>query len=120
MAKTRIQKIEDIEVQMEQMKHERDRLIAEQKEADRKARDHRVCQRGGYIESVLPEVISFTFEQFKEFINKTLTTEFARRELVKIAAQPAEPQIEKPTIAEKPAAQGFDAKTAVANPSEKK
>jgi hypothetical protein len=46
MAKTRIQKIENIESQMEQMKHNRDRLIAEQKVADRKARDHRICQRG--------------------------------------------------------------------------
>ncbi|GHU94578.1 hypothetical protein FACS1894208_05880 [Clostridia bacterium] len=120
MAKTRIQKIEDIETQMEQMKNERDRLIAEQKVADRKARDHRVCQRGGYIESVLPEVIPFTFEQFKAFINKTLVTEFARRELTKIAAQSAEPQNETPPIAEKPAMQGVDANKAVANAPEKK
>ncbi|GHU91503.1 hypothetical protein FACS1894202_13040 [Clostridia bacterium] len=120
MAKTRIEKIEEIESQVEQMLNEKKRLQAEQKVADRKARDHRVCQRGGYIESVLPEVIGFTFEQFKEFIGKTLTTEFARRELNKIAAQSAEPQNETSPIAEKPAVQGFDAKAAVANPSDKK
>ncbi|MDR1246627.1 MAG: DUF3847 domain-containing protein [Clostridiales Family XIII bacterium] len=120
MAKTRIQKIEDIESQMAQMKHDRDRLIAEQKAADRKARDHRVCQRGGYIESVLPEVITFTFEQFKEFIRKTLTTEFAKRELAKIAVQSAEPSEANAPIAVKPVAQGVDANGAVAVSPEKK
>jgi hypothetical protein len=120
MAKTRIQKIDDITTQMEQMKNERDRLIAEQKAADRKTRDHRVCQRGGYIESVLPEVIPFTFEQFKAFINKTLATEFAKRELAKIAVQFVEPSAETPPIAEKPAVTDVGVDSKVAFTAEKK
>jgi hypothetical protein len=120
MAKTRIEKIEEIEAKMAQMANERNELIAAQKVADRKARDHRVCQRGGYIESVLPEIIGFTFEQFKTLINKTLVTEFARKELNKIAAQPDEPPIEKQQIAETPTAQVIEQNKTVANTQEKK
>jgi hypothetical protein len=120
MAKTRIEKIEDIEAKMAQMTNERNELIAAQKVADRKARDHRVCQRGGYIESVLPEIIPFTFEQFKTFINKTLVTDYTKKILAQIAAQPDEPPIEKQQIAETPTAQGIEQNKAVANQSEKK
>jgi chorismate mutase len=120
MAKTRIEKIEDIDAKMAQMANERNELIAAQKVADRKARDHRVCQRGGYIESVLPEVIGFTFEQFKTFITKTLTTDFAKKILAQIAEQPNEPQIAKPSNAETPATQGLEQNKAVANQPEKK
>jgi hypothetical protein len=120
MAKTRIEKIEDIEAQVAQMLNDKKRLQTEQKVADRKARDHRVCQRGGYIESVLPEIIGFTFEQFKTFINKTLVTDYAKKILAQIAEQPAEPPTEKREIAEAPAVQGLEQNKAVANPSEKK
>jgi hypothetical protein len=120
MAKTRIQKIEDIDIELIQLQNERNRLMAEQKEADRKARTNRICERGGYIESVLPETLQMNKEQFRNFINRTLVTNYAKRELEEILTQPAEPPIEKRVIAKTPAAQGLDAKFTVANQQEKK
>ena len=35
-------------------------LNQRQKEQERKARNHRLCSRGGYLESKLPEVITLT------------------------------------------------------------
>ena len=39
-------------------------LNQRQKEQERKARNHRLCSRGGYLESKLPEVITLTDEQY--------------------------------------------------------
>jgi hypothetical protein len=95
MAKTRLEKIEDIDNELIQLQNERNRLIAEQKEADRKARTNRICERGGYIESVLPETLQMNKEQFQNFINRTLLTNYAKRELEEILTQPNEIHVEK-------------------------
>jgi hypothetical protein len=120
MAKTRIEKIEDIDLKIAQMENERKALIAEQKEADRKARTNRICERGGYIESVLPETLQFNKEQFRDFINRTLLTNYAKRELEEILTQPAAPSEVKPSNAETPAAQAVEQNRSVANTQEKK
>lgn len=120
MAKTRIEKIEDIDVKMKQMENEKKALIAEQKAADRKARTNRICERGGYIESVLPETLQLGKEQFRNFINRTLLTNYAKRELEEILTQPAEPSEVKPSIAETPAAQAVEQNKPLANTQEKK
>ena len=54
-------------------------LNSKQKEQERKARNHRLCSRGGYLESKLPEVITLTDEQYYSFLEKTLFTEHSRR-----------------------------------------
>ena len=56
-------------------------LLQKQKVQERKARPHRICERGGYIESILPESILLTVEQFKTFFDMTLLTDFARQTL---------------------------------------
>jgi hypothetical protein len=119
MAKTRIEKIEEIEARVAQMVNEKNELLKAQKEADRKARDHRVCKRGGFIESVLPDIITFTDEQFKLFIRKTLTTDYAKNILLEIETQPAEPPTENPKNAETPAAQAVQQNKAAVNQSQK-
>ena len=45
------------------------------------------CERGGYLESILPESVSLTAEQFKTFLDKTLLTDFARRTLERLTEQ---------------------------------
>ena len=120
MAKTRIEKIEDIDARIVQMENERKALIAEQKAADRKARTNRICERGGYIESVLPETLQLSKEQFRDFVNRTLLTNYAKRELEEILTQPAESSEVKPPNAGTPAAQAVEQNKPAANPPEKK
>ena len=61
-------------------------MMQKQKEQDRKARNHRLCERGGYLESILPDTIPLTAEQFKTFLDKTLLTDHARRTLHNVTA----------------------------------
>lgn len=89
MRKTRLDKIADIELQIEQLANQKALLLQEQKEQDRKARTKRLCERAGYLESILPDTIALATEQFKTFLQKTLLTDFARRELSKIVVENA-------------------------------
>jgi hypothetical protein len=62
-------------------------LLQKQKVQERKERTHRLCERGGYLESILPESVLLTAEQFKTFLDKTLLTDFARRNLISLTEQ---------------------------------
>ena len=56
-------------------------LLQQQKTAERKARNHRLCERGGKIESLLPALAKLTEEQFHTFVEKTLLTPHTKRVL---------------------------------------
>ncbi|MCL2200223.1 MAG: DUF3847 domain-containing protein, partial [Defluviitaleaceae bacterium] len=45
-------------------------LEKQQAERDRKDRNHRLCKRHGFLESILPDTISLTDEQFQEFVKR--------------------------------------------------
>ena len=68
MAKTKAEKIAAIELQMTQLENQRKKLIQEQKQQERKDRTKRLCKRMGLFESMLPESISLTDEQFQIFL----------------------------------------------------
>lgn len=70
MAKTKTEKIADIQAQIEQLKNQEKRLMQQQKEQERKDRTKRLCKRMGLFESMLPETISLTDEQFKIFLKE--------------------------------------------------
>jgi hypothetical protein len=61
--------------------------MQQQKEKERKDRTKRLCKRAGLLESLLPDTISLTDEQFKTFLEKTVTTEHSRRILDRLTAQ---------------------------------
>jgi hypothetical protein len=71
-------------------------LLQKHKIQERKDRTHRLCERGGYLESILPDTIPLTDEQFKTFLDKTLLTDHAQRILKNVTvpdssmAKPAE------------------------------
>ena len=65
------------------------RLIQEQKEQERKDRTNRLCKRMGFIEKLLPDTIPLTEEQFKTFLEQTITTEHSRRILDELTARNA-------------------------------
>ena len=59
-----------------------DRRLAIEK---RKERNHRLCSRGGFIESIVPELITMTDEDAQIFFRLALTSEPAREYLKKRA-----------------------------------
>ena len=94
MVKTKQEKIEGIQAEIKQLENQRKELIQKQKEDARKARTKRLCSRGGYLESRLPETITLTNEQFKILFEKTLFTEYAREILNGLTAQNVEKSAE--------------------------
>ena len=95
MAKTKAEKIADIELQLVQLENQRKKLVQEQKAQERKDRTKRLCKRMGLFESMLPDTIPLTDEQFQIFLEKTVASEYGRRILDGLIAQnaaAAEPQ----------------------------
>jgi hypothetical protein len=87
MSKTRLERIGSIQEEIEQLKT-RQKLLQQQHNAqERKARNHRLCRRGGIVEKLLPGIISLTDEQFDAFVEKTLLTGYAERIIKGLAAQ---------------------------------
>lgn len=89
MAKSKIEKIASIEEEIRQLK-ERQRLLQQQHNAqERKDRTKRLCRRMGLFESLLPDTITLTDEQFKTFLEQTVAAEHSRRILDELTAQNA-------------------------------
>ena len=77
MPKTKAEKIDAIETQIQQLENQKKKLIQEQKEAERKARTKRLIERGAILESLIPGAGTLTNEQIKLFLEKTVGTETA-------------------------------------------
>ena len=87
MAKTRVEKIESIKTEIEQLENQRKKLIQQQKEQERKDRTRRLCKRAGLLESLLPDTITLTDDHFKTFLEKALLSDTSRRLLNSLTAQ---------------------------------
>ena len=103
--KTTAMKIEEQKARMEQMQNELNRLFRQQKEEDRKARTHRICERGGLMESLLPDTIMLSAERFKVFLEKTVANKYGCDILTALVTeQEKETREAVPAQKEKPAA----------------
>lgn len=95
MRKTLKQKIDEslLEIQEAQKRHD---LLMEQYTAqEEKARTHRLCKRGGYVEKYLPELITLTDKQFYTYVEKAMLSNFSRRILAELNTEneiPTDPQ----------------------------
>ena len=87
MAKTRAERIESIKTEIAQLENQRKRLLQAEKEQERKDRTRRLCKRAGLLESLLPETIPLTDEQFKTFLEKAVISVTSRRILDELTAQ---------------------------------
>lgn len=87
MAKTRTAKIESIQAEIQQLENQRKKLIQQEKEQERKDRTKRLCRRAGLLESLLPDTIPLTDEQFKILLEKALLSDYTRRILDGLKAQ---------------------------------
>ena len=79
--KTTSEKIEAARLEKQQAEARIKKLLQEQKADERKARNHRLCKRGGQVEKLLPGLAELTEEQFETFVQKTLLTGFAEKVL---------------------------------------
>ena len=89
MAKTKTERITGIEEQIKQLEAQKKQLIQKQKKEERSARTKRLCSRHGLLESMLPEIITITDEQYKAFLERAVTNDYGRGILSKIIARGA-------------------------------
>ena len=89
MPKTKLEKIAGIEEEIRQLENRRRQLVQEQKAQERKDRTKRLCRRMGLFESLIPDSIPLTEEQFKTFLEKTVAAEHGRKLLDEMTAQNA-------------------------------
>jgi hypothetical protein len=89
MSVTKEERISNIETQIAELVKQRKNIIQAQKAAERKARTHRLCKRGGEIEKLLPGIETLTEDEFKAFANITFLTPYTKKELAKILANKA-------------------------------
>lgn len=87
-AKTRKEvtaKIEDGKKKIWQLENREKVLRQKLSVEERKARNHRLCKRGGFMESLVPELIAMPDEDAKAFLRLALTSEPAQEFLKKQA-----------------------------------
>ena len=87
MTKSKSEQIESIKTEIAQLENKRKRLLQEQKEQERKARTHRLIERGAILESLINGADKLTNEQVKIFLEKTVTGEYARKILAGLTGQ---------------------------------
>jgi len=98
--KTTGERIDTLQEKIQQLENQKKQLLQKQKADERKARNHRLCKRGAYLESIIPDTIPLTDEQFYQFLDKTLKTDYARKILDGFTAQKDKTATAKAVIAE--------------------
>ena len=118
MSKTTAEKIADKDEQIRQILNEKKQLIQKQKQQDRKDRTKRLCSRHGLLESMLPELITITDEQYKTFLEKAVCNNYGRDILAKVIAQTANNSTSNPPAGATPnTANNTPNTTQIATPS---
>jgi hypothetical protein len=77
--KTRLEKIAELEEQITNIRKRQQKERQKHNKAERTARTRRLCERMGLIESMLPETIPLTADNFKIYLEKTICTDNSRR-----------------------------------------
>ena len=72
MPKTTKEKIESVQAEITQLTNRKKVLIQKQNAEERKNRTHRLCKRGGYLESKIPILKDMTDEQFYSLVDTKL------------------------------------------------
>ena len=90
MPKTSLEKIAGYDEQITQLMNRKKQEMQKHKQAERKARDHRLIQRGAILESLIPNPEIYTNDEIKVFLKKTVGSSFAKRVLAEL--KPAKSQ----------------------------
>ena len=102
MAKNRQDKIEKLEAQIAEQQNQLKLEKRKQAEEARKAKTKRQIARHGLLESMLPEVMNLTDEQYKTFLTKHVASEYGRKTLASIMTQGTKTVTEKQDTATAP------------------
>ena len=102
MAKNRMDKISKLEAQIAEQQEQLKKEKKKQAEEARKAKTKRQIARHGLLESMLPEVINLTDEQYKTFLTKHVANDYGRKTLASISAQGTKAVAEKQDTATAP------------------
>ena len=81
---TKTEKITGIETRIEKLQNQKKQLVQKQRAAERTARNRRLFKRAGLLESLMPETIEMTDEQFEAFLKLTTANDFSRSKLIEI------------------------------------
>lgn len=76
--------------QIEQMINDLKRLEQEEKQIERKARTKRLCERAGFLESILPETIELTAKSFEAFVKSHVANSYGKSAIKRLIANPAD------------------------------
>ena len=87
MAKTRLEKIASFEERITQLENQKKLEEKRMRAEERKKRDRRLYKRAGLLESLLPETITLTDEQFSTYLHRTVGNKFGRDKLAEIIAE---------------------------------
>ena len=90
MAKTFDEKVSSLDEEIRQLHNRRKNLLKQQRAQDSKERTKRLIIRGAILESLIPEADTLTNEQIKAFLEKTIVSEYAKKALSMVKAQPPE------------------------------
>jgi len=85
--KTTGERIDTLQEKIQQLENQKKLLLQQQKAQERKARTKRLIERGAILESLISGADTFTGEQMKAFLEKTVQSDFAKRILDGITAQ---------------------------------
>lgn len=87
MAKTNVEKLSAIQEKIAQYKNQEKLLLQKQKEEVRKARTHRLIERGALLESLMGVADDITNEKIKEVLAIALHSDAARKALFSLREQ---------------------------------
>jgi len=90
------QQIELAQAEIKQGENRLKELIQKKKDADKKARTHRLIERGAILESLIAEAQSFSNDQIKTFLEKAITTNYALNILNGLKAKSGETSVDVP------------------------
>jgi len=110
MAKTRLEKIANWDEEIAQIKNKQKLERQKYNKEEQKARNHRLCKRHAMLESMLPELITLTDEQYKTFLERAVVNDYGRDKLNQIIAQTATTPTTKPQQAATPSNAALSAK----------
>jgi len=97
--KTVEQQIAEAQEKIKQEQNALKKLQKKQTEQNNKARNHRLCKRHGFLESILPDIIDLTDEQYQKFVKQHIANSHGINALEKIKAQGATATPPKPAEA---------------------
>lgn len=78
MLSKKLERINSLEEQIKKLENQKKSIMQKYKEQERKERTHRLCNRGGLLESIFPDTLKLTDGQLKVFLEKTLLTDYAK------------------------------------------